>query len=275
MAYSRTNALGTYILQVTDTGRWNMSILGGKHSYSAAYWMNRLLQRDAFSIAMTPRQYRELNNVLAFKPRNRSPPMDASATMRVVSEAFLQSSNASCDDDNDESTDALTARSLDEFVVYTSILNKSPGKDTIVILSTERVVVVSYKRNSTTSRIKTIWQCSLKNSSSPRIDLSGAVSILTLRAKADARQQQTNNFSHLEFEIKRGYNDHDLVNIYNVLNALLKNFDYFIPVASQDSFLRGDQDVFFDAEQSIFRIGPWEYAKVGDNDVNMYIDYSN
>ena len=274
MAYSRTNALGTYVLQVLETGRWSLSVLEGHLGTSTSSWLKGIFVRKRTSgVAVNTKKFRELTRVLLLKSSSHSssvsrysqrrPPLDASnyreaiseARAEMLSKALHEAGNA---DANDADELESMAGSLLEFVVYTAILEKAPGNDMVVILSTDRVVVAGYKRTSSDSHIKSVWQCRLAQSRAPLLNTSGATSVLTLRAKAEDKHLQSAQSEKTEFEIRREHNDYELINLYNVLTALLGNFEYLFnpqPLGVRNS------EVYYDAESETMHIGPWAYAR--------------
>lgn len=261
MAYSRTNALGTYILQVSESSRWRLSL-----SAKTSSWISKLLSRDQTSEeakTLTQKQYLNMSHVLSTRLNPiRSAGFKAGLIRESDSLARAEMLSKALEETRaGDKPDQLDVHPFHEFVVYTAILHKIPGSDIVVILSTDRVVVASYKRFSTISHIKIVWQCLMSSCRVPLLDSTGTSTILTLRAKTeDDRSVQTTKSSS-EFEIKREYNDYELINVYNVLNALLGNFDYFLPNVATGPQMQ-NVDVCYDSAQGIMRIGPWEYAKV-------------
>ena len=274
MAYSRTNALGTYVLQVLETGRWSLSVLEGHLGSSTSSWLKSVfLRKRGTGSAANNKKFRELTRVLLLKSSSHSssvsrysqrrPPLDASNYREAISEARAEMlSKALHDAGNADANDAdeleSMAGSLLEFVVYTAILERAPGNDMVVVLSTDRVVVAGYKRTSSDSHIKNIWQCRLAQSRAPLLNTSGASSVLTLRAKTEDKHLQSAQSAKTEFEIRREHNDYELINLYNVLNALLGNFEYLFnpqPLGVQSS------EVYYDMDSETLHIGPWAYAK--------------
>ena len=274
MAYSRTNALGTYVLQVLETGRWSLSVLEGHLGSSTSSWLKGIFIRKRTSgAAANSKKFRELTRVLLLKSSSHSSsvsrysqrrqPLDASNYREAISEARAEMlSKALHEAGNPDANDAdeleSMAGSLLEFVVYTAILERAPGSDMVVVLSTDRVVVAGYKRTSSDSHIKSIWQCRLAQSRAPLLNTSGASSVLTLRAKAEDKHLQSAQSAKTEFEIRREHNDYKLINLYNVLNALLGNFEYLFnpqPLGVQNS------EVYYDVDSETLHIGPWAYAK--------------
>lgn len=278
MAYSRTNALGTYVLQVLETGRWSLSVLDNHLGSKTSSWFNNILSRSrAKGSAVNSNQFRELTRVLLLKSSShgssvsrysqRRLPIDATNYREAISEARAEMlSKALRDAGNSDAHEAdeleSMAGSLLEFVVYTAILEKVPGNDMVVILSTDRVVVAGYKRTTSDSHIKCVWQCRLVQSRAPLLNTSGASNVLTFRAKTEDRHLQSAQSAKTEFEIRREHNDVELVNIYNALNALLGNFEYFVnpqPDVSQTP------EVYYESDTETFHIGPWAYAKELDD----------
>jgi hypothetical protein len=224
--------------------------------------------------AMTSAQMRELTRMLSFKASNSHNSMTrmsrrrattdtasyreaiSEARAEVLKKALRESGNKDVEIEDD--FDGVPHHYL-EFVVYTAILEKVPGNDIVIILSTDRVVVASYKRTPSDSHIKSVWQCLLSQSRAPMLSSNGASTVLTFRAKTEDQHLQSGSQSaKTEYELRREYNDSELVNLHNVLNALLGNFEFFAPSLPG---AESNVEVRYDAELETMHVGPWAYAR--------------
>jgi hypothetical protein len=273
MAYSRTNALGTYILEVVESSRWTISLLDG-HIIANTSWLSRSLFRSKGKGGVTDQQMSDLTRIVmstrmtsssttSLRMRNQGALQEAFSELHAEALARALRENGSHAPDGQHELEGVS-HSYFEFVVYTAVLERAPGNDMVIIISTVRVVVASYKRFSSDSHIKILWQCRITNSRPPTLDSGSASSVLTLRARTEERQlrqgRSQNGKSANEYELRVDYNDYELINIYNVIHAMLGEFSYFHPnhTVAED---QRNTDVVFDSETGVLKVGAWEYAR--------------
>lgn len=161
----------------------------------------------------------------------------------------------------------ITSRKADlvfiESVIYTAIINRGPGYDLLVIVSTVRIVVAEYKREPGGSYVSINWQCRLKGLRSPMLERSGGGTVaIILRGEYDRRLHMSkkapaNKLNETSISISG--DDEVILQLYNCLNTVIHKFDSLLPTASSD--------VWIEDEQNIIHIGSWQYCRTVSNTV--------
>lgn len=137
-----------------------------------------------------------------------------------------------------------------ESVVYTAVLTREIGLDTLVIITTLRVVVGECRQERGGSSGVIIWQSKLGNLKKPRLERSGGgtVSLVLDGVNAIYRKHP----GETSFTITGDYEM--LRNLFNCLNTILHNFHLLIPLYNGD-------DTWEEDEHNMIQIGSWQYVR--------------
>lgn len=149
-----------------------------------------------------------------------------------------------------------------EFVIFTAILRKGVNIDQVIVVSSNRVVVVDYRRERGGSFVKLVWQSLLINIRTPLLERNGGGATLKVRTYEEKstgivsnKNMQRSNSVHEtvstnlldrrksispqsinsssatnDYLIVATYQDENtLIQLCNCLNLMIGNFDNIIP----------------------------------------------
>lgn len=215
MEYNMKNALGTYVLRyiLHTTSADRMGVSGALHDsmgmLSHIQKMMHRSKRASYLASDTSLHSQSMDSITGAGGIGSIGSMDATDDVPINTSSqsgYLKRGSASSSihagsvasgqstagdpftRSHSPSSTGLNGLETGEVVIYTAIINENASVDTIVVLSSLRVVVAHYLRHHNVSTIKELWRCKLSDLNTPVYDHRGGYVTVTLTSSLDDRR---------------------------------------------------------------------------------------